>query len=381
MKESMWGYYLILLGIMVSTVMILMSNMVTTNQQDYYLLKEVTNASMHDSVDWSYYKKYGEMRINTEKFVEVFVRRFSESVSKTNTYKIDVYSVYENPPSVSIRVTSNTGDFHIAGDATNVDVINSYDAILESNNNIFSDNCTGDGCSNDSAFVFYSLPYETCTSENQYIKEYDKDGKVVEENSYCKIANKVPLALSEESDVIKIIKEKVNKYYETMGESKRFDINRVKISDVHFLNIMNSKNDIEKYKSNFTNVYNYIPNTSDILEVWNSSLGYDNSNYLAKNVKNVRISVVDGDNNKKYLAFGLDFNCIGVKTYGDNDGVSQYRAKYTGNDYRNSKQKYITSEYYNSLSEEQKKSYEWTPYYNACLVGIKYKIDFYYDYD
>ena len=131
MKESMWGYYLILLGIMVSTIMILMSNMVTTNQQDYYLLKEVTNASMHDSIDWSYYKKYGEMRINTEKFVEVFVRRFSESVSKTNTYKIDVYSVYENPPSVSIRVTSNTGDFHIAGDATNVDVINSYDAILE----------------------------------------------------------------------------------------------------------------------------------------------------------------------------------------------------------------------------------------------------------
>ena len=117
------------------------------------------------------------------------------------------------------------------------------------------------------------------------------------------------------------------------------------------------------------------------MEVWNSSLGYDNSNYLAKNVKNVRISVVDGDNNKKYLAFGLDFNCNGVKTYGDNDGVSQYRAKYDGNDYRNSKQKYITSEYYNSLSEEQKKSYEWTPYYNACLVGIKYKIDFYYDYD
>ena len=40
MKESLWGYYLVLLGIMVSTVMILMSNMVTTNQQDYYLLKE-----------------------------------------------------------------------------------------------------------------------------------------------------------------------------------------------------------------------------------------------------------------------------------------------------------------------------------------------------
>ena len=42
---------------------------------DTVLLKEVTNGSMHDSIDWSYYKKYGEVRINTEKFVEVFIRR------------------------------------------------------------------------------------------------------------------------------------------------------------------------------------------------------------------------------------------------------------------------------------------------------------------
>lgn len=379
MKESMWGYYLILLGIMVSTVMILMSNMVTTNQQDYYLLKEVTNASMHDSIDWSYYKKYGEMRINTEKFVEVFVRRFSESVSKTNTYKIDVYSVYENPPSVSIRVTSNTGDFHIAGDATNVDVINSYDAILESNNNIFSDDCTGDGCSSEKSFIFYSVPYGECNEENQYIKKYD-DGKNLDvNNSFCKIANKVPLSFKEDSNAIKSIKEKVNKYYETKGESKSFDINKVKISDVHFLGIMNSNDDLEAYRNNFNKIYNYEINSGVI----NKISGINDEDYLAKNISNVRISVVD-KNNKTYLAYGLDYNCVGARSYGTEGVVKQYRKIITAseiNSTTSTSSDFKSIEEYNNLTEEEKKKYEWTPYYNACLVGIKYKIDFYYDYD
>lgn len=379
MKESMWGYYLILLGIMVSTVMILMSNMVTTNQQDYYLLKEVTNASMHDSIDWSYYKKYGEMRINTEKFVEVFVRRFSESVSKTNTYKIDVYSVYENPPSVSIRVTSNTGDFHIAGDATNVDVINSYDAILESNNNIFSDDCTEDGCSNEKSFIFYSVPYGECNEENQYIKKYNDDGNLDVNNSFCKIANKVPLSFKEDSNAIKSIKEKVNKYYETKGESKSFDINKVKISDVHFLGIMNSNDDLDAYRNNFNKTYNYEINSGVI----NKISGINDVDYLAKNISNVRISVVD-KNNKTYLAYGLDYNCASAKSYGTEGVVKQYRKIITASEISSTtstSSDFKSIEEYNNLTEEEKKKYEWTPYYNACLVGIKYKIDFYYDYD
>ena len=93
MKESLWGYYLVLLGIVVSTVMILLSNMTTTNQQNYYLLKEVTNAAMIDAIDFGYYREYGTVKINTEKFVENFLRRFSEGISKTNTYKIDFYSI------------------------------------------------------------------------------------------------------------------------------------------------------------------------------------------------------------------------------------------------------------------------------------------------
>lgn len=346
MKESMWGYYLILLGIMVSTVMILMSNMVTTNQQDYYLLKEVTNGSMHDSIDWSYYKKYGEVRINTEKFVEVFIRRFAETVSKTNTYKLDFYSVYENPPSVSIRVTTNTGDFNIAGDATNIDVVNSYDAILESNNNVFAD---------DNDFIFYSIPYGDCSVEEQYRKE-DNIG-------YCAVTNKVPLNFSDNSKVVKKIKEKI----EAQGLS--FDKNKIKILDVKFLNTMSTQQDHENYITNFNDTYDYIVDTGSI----NKINGVSNYGDFFAKVVNVRISVVDGDNGKKYLAYGLDYSCDGVERFNENHGVKPFRKKANVSNYLNT-----PSEYLDSCSGD---NCEKTPYYNACMIGIKYKIDFYYDYD
>ena len=346
MKESMWGYYLILLGIMVSTVMILMSNMVTSNQQDYYLLKEVTNASMHDSIDWSYYKKYGEVRINTEKFVEVFIRRFAETVSKTNTYKLDFYSVYENPPSVSIRVTTNTGDFHIAGDATNIDVVNSYDAILESNNNVFAD---------DNDFIFYSIPYGDCGVEDQYRKE-DNIG-------YCAVTNKVPLNFSDNSTVVKKIKQKI----EAQGLS--FDKNKIKILDVKFLNVMSTQQDYNKYIENFSNTYDYTVDTGSI----NKINGVSNYGDFFAKVENVRISVVDGDNGKKYLTYGLDYSCDGVERFNESHGVEPYRKKASVSNYLNT-----PSEYLDSCSGD---NCERTPYYNACMIGIKYKIDFYYDYD
>lgn len=345
MKESMWGYYLILLGIMVSTVMILMSNMVTSNQQDYYLLKEVTNASMHDSVDWSYYKKYGEMRINTEKFVEVFVRRFAETVSKTNTYKLDFYSIYENPPSVSIRVTTNTGDFHIAGDTTNVDVINTYDAILESNNNAFVD---------DDNFVFYSIPYEECKKEDQY--------KEINGKKYCAVTNKVPLNFSSNSKAMKVIEKKIT------AQDKKFDVSKVKILDVHFLNTLSKNDDYEKYKENFNDIYDYNVDTGSI----NKINGIDYGDFFA-DIKNVKMSVVDGDNDKKYLTYGLDYSCDGVERFNESHGVKPFRKKASVSNYLNT-----PSEYLDSCSGDNCES---TPYYNACMIGIKYKIDFYYDYD
>lgn len=131
MKESLWGYWLILLGIIIITVMILLQNYTTTNQQDYYLAKEVTYAAMYDAIDYGYYKKYGELKIVKEKFVENFIRRFAESATLNKNYKINIYSVYETPPAVSIEIRTNTGEFLVGEDDINAGITTRLTAILE----------------------------------------------------------------------------------------------------------------------------------------------------------------------------------------------------------------------------------------------------------
>lgn len=130
MKETLWGYWLILLGVFITVIMLLISNVTTQNTQDYYLIKEVTEAAMIDSINYGYYRKYGELKIDREKFVESFLRRFSEN-AKFNTYQVDFYDIYEAPPKVSVKVTSKSGTFRIAGDSTTFDIVNKVDAILE----------------------------------------------------------------------------------------------------------------------------------------------------------------------------------------------------------------------------------------------------------
>lgn len=131
MKDTYWGYWLIVLGIAIVVVMMLINNITTTSSEDYYLIKEIAQAAMVDSVDYAYYRQYSELRIHKEKFVENFVRRFAESVSLSNTYKVEFYDIYEAPPKVSVRVSSGTNTFNIFGDASSFDVVEKVDAILE----------------------------------------------------------------------------------------------------------------------------------------------------------------------------------------------------------------------------------------------------------
>ena len=133
MKESYWGYWLILLGIFVIVIMMLIQNVTSTNTHDYYLVKEITEASMLDAVDYGYYRQYGEVRIIKEKFVEVFLRRFAESASLNTTYNISFYDIYEAPPKVSVRVSSKSNTFSVCGDTSTFDIVNKIDTILELN--------------------------------------------------------------------------------------------------------------------------------------------------------------------------------------------------------------------------------------------------------
>lgn len=85
---------------------------------------------MVDAINYGYYREYGELKIDREKFIESFLRRFAENIS-LNTYEISFYGIYEAPPKVSVKVSSKTRSFTIAGDSTSFDIVNKVDAVLE----------------------------------------------------------------------------------------------------------------------------------------------------------------------------------------------------------------------------------------------------------
>ena len=88
MKEAYWGYWLVILGVFVVVVMLLIQNVTSNNTIDKYTIRQISEAAMIDAVDYSYYREYGELRINKEKFIESFLRRFAETASVTTEYKI-----------------------------------------------------------------------------------------------------------------------------------------------------------------------------------------------------------------------------------------------------------------------------------------------------
>ena len=132
MKNAYWGYWLIVLGVFIVVVLLLIQSFTTTNTQDYGLIKSITEAAMVDSVDLAYYREFGEVKINKEKFYEVFIRRFAEEASVNAEYGINFYEVYEAPPKVGVKITTKSDTFKISGDEETFDIVNKIDAILES---------------------------------------------------------------------------------------------------------------------------------------------------------------------------------------------------------------------------------------------------------
>ena len=137
MKESMWGYWIVVLGISIMSVMVLLQNYTTTSEQDYYLLKSVLESSMYEAVDYGYYRDTGTLKMNTEKFVENFVRRFSETVNINKQYQVQFYQIYEEPPAASVAVKTRTDDSNFGKDATSTDssaeIVNRLTGILYTN--------------------------------------------------------------------------------------------------------------------------------------------------------------------------------------------------------------------------------------------------------
>ena len=131
MRESIWGYAIITLGIIAIMVIWFFANVTKTDQHNYNLLKETVEAAMMDSVDYSAYKDSGTIKIIEAKFVENFIRRFSENADLSNTYLIEIFDVNETPPKVSLRVSS-TQETTATEDIVEFNIVNNIDAILES---------------------------------------------------------------------------------------------------------------------------------------------------------------------------------------------------------------------------------------------------------
>lgn len=131
MKESMWGYLIISLGLVIVAILFLVQNLTTTNEQDYYLSREILRSSMYDAIDYGTYMKSGKLVMSKEKFVSVFTRRFAESVNPDRTYQLDFYDIYEYPPKATIRIKTSTGETIINNNGVNVEVNTFITGILE----------------------------------------------------------------------------------------------------------------------------------------------------------------------------------------------------------------------------------------------------------
>lgn len=138
MKWSFASVGLIIIGLFGLLIIILFNEITVSNEQDYYTLKEATEAAMIESIDVAYYRLTGELKISQEKFVENFTRRFTEtSTFGQGNYSIIYNQINETPPKVSLQIIDTTNSYNIYNtfsvdlDATQVDISNRLSAILD----------------------------------------------------------------------------------------------------------------------------------------------------------------------------------------------------------------------------------------------------------
>ncbi len=129
MQSSYWGYWLVVMGVAIVGLMISVQGITTNTTQDSYAIREIAEASMLEAVDYGYYRDYNEIKINKEKFMEVFIRMTAEVMGMNDTYEVNFYAIYEAPPKVSVEIKTNSGtNFINTGD---YDTISRIDAIIQ----------------------------------------------------------------------------------------------------------------------------------------------------------------------------------------------------------------------------------------------------------
>lgn len=128
MNKAMLTVGIIILSLTTLLMINIISNYSSGSELDYYLVKETSEAAMIDAIDVKYYRENGLLRIDKEKFVESFVRRFADAVDNTRNYQVSFYDLNEVPPKVSVKVDSSTV---LSFKGSNLEMSTQLDAILE----------------------------------------------------------------------------------------------------------------------------------------------------------------------------------------------------------------------------------------------------------
>lgn len=131
MKESMWGYLILVLAIIVIVILLLVQRMTTTTEEDFYLGREIMEASMLDAVDYGTFRATGRIVMSQEKFVEVFIRRFAENVTNNKDYQLDFYDIYEEPPKATVRIRTVSGEATLKSGSFDIKLDTYMHGILE----------------------------------------------------------------------------------------------------------------------------------------------------------------------------------------------------------------------------------------------------------
>ena len=131
MNKGMLTVGIILLAVVSLLLFNVISNYTTGGELDYHLVKEVTSSAMEEALDMEFYSMTRVYRIDKEKFVESFLRRFANGVDNTRDYDIYFYDINEVPPKVTLKVDSLTV---LQFDQEQQEIHTDLTTIIESNN-------------------------------------------------------------------------------------------------------------------------------------------------------------------------------------------------------------------------------------------------------
>lgn len=129
MNKGMLTIGIIIMAVTSFIMINVISSWTRGDELDYYLVKETAEAAMEDAVDITFYRDSGQIRMDTEKFVENFLIRFAKGVDNTRDYEVKFYDLNEVPPKVSVKVES-INSLNYGGD--NIQISTTYDGIIES---------------------------------------------------------------------------------------------------------------------------------------------------------------------------------------------------------------------------------------------------------